>query len=398
MRHHRLYPQHHEIPTERRSTLMKTIETFCEQELSYPFPYPKEEILFFDIETTGFSPKTSALYLIGVLFFTEGRWKCVQWFGDDYSSETSILSAFFSFLQHFKYLIHFNGSTFDVPFVQKKCMQHGLSGEIYTFSNIESLDLYKEIFPHRKRIHISNLKQKSLEEFLHIKREDIYTGKELIKFYQNYLKAAQNHDQNQAQELEYFLLLHNREDLVGMLEFSSLMHLVDLLNGTTNFSSLAVEQQGTIVTFQSRLPFHFPVPYQWKGSTSFLSIDGNTLKLILSAYAMELKYFYSNYKDYFYLPTEDTAIHKSVASYVDKEFRKKATKDTCYIKQSGFFLPAYSSELYPLFQESLLAKERFLLLNQDFFSDGDLQLLYIRSFFKHCPDLCLEKIAETSNT
>lgn len=371
---------------------MKTIETFCEKELSYPFPFPKEEILFFDIETTGFSPKTSALYLIGVLFFTDGNWKCVQWFADDYSSEPSILSAFFSFLQHFKYIIHFNGSTFDLPYVQKKCMQHGLSEELYSFSNVKSLDLYKEIFPHRKRIHISNLKQKSLEEFLHIERKDTYTGKELIKFYQNYVKATQHHEKMQAQELEYFLLLHNRDDLMGMLQFSSLMYLADLLNGSIHFLSLTVEQNDTIITFRGRIPFHFPASYQWNGPTSFLSIMDDTLTLLLSAYTMELKYFYSNYKDYFYLPAEDTAIHKSVASYVDKEFRQKATKDTCYIKQSGLFLPAYSSELYPLFRENLQAKEQFLLLNEDFFSNDKLQLLYIQSFLKYCPDLCLEKI------
>lgn len=371
---------------------MKTVETFCDKELSYPFPFPTEEILFFDIETTGFSPKTSALYLIGVLFFTEGHWKCVQWFADDYSSEASILSAFFSFLQHFKYLIHFNGSTFDLPFVQKKCAQHGLSGELYTFSNIKSLDLYKEIFPHRKRIHISNLKQKSLEEFLHIKREDTYSGKELIKFYQNYLKASKHHEKEQAQELEYFLLLHNRDDLVGMLQFSSLMHLADLLNGTMHFLSLAVKQQDSILIFQGKLPFHFPATYQWKGTTSIFSVEGDNLQLILSAYTMELKYFYSNYKDYFYLPAEDTAIHKSVASYVDKEFRKKATKDTCYIRKSGYFLPAYSEELHPLFQENRQSKELFLLLDEHFLSDDKLKLLYLQSFLKHCPDLYLEKV------
>lgn len=371
---------------------MKTIETFCEKDLSYPFSFPKEDILFFDIETTGFSPKTSALYLIGVLFFQKGQWKCVQWFADDYSSEASILSAFFSFLQHFKYLIHFNGSTFDIPFVEKKCMQHGLSEDIYTFSHVETLDLYKEIFPHRKRLNISNLKQKSLETFLHIEREDTYTGKELIKFYQNYLKSIQLHEPKEAEELEYFLLLHNRDDLTGMLQFSSLMYLVDLLNGNTDFLSLQVEREGTIVSFQGKLPFHFPASYQWKGSTSFLSVTDNTLTLILSAYAMELKYFYSNYKDYFYLPAEDIALHKSVASYVDKEFRQKATKDTCYIKQTGSFLPAYSPELHPLFQENRQSKEHFRLLDEDFFSDANLQLLYIQSFLKHCPDLCLEKV------
>ena len=81
-----------------------------------------------------------------------------------------------------------------------------------------------------------------------------------------------------------------------------------------------------------------------------------------------------------------------MASYVDKEFRQKATKDTCYIKQNGDFLPAYSPELQPLFQENRNSKERFLLLNDNFFSDTNLQLLYIQSFLKHCTDLCLKKV------
>ena len=42
-------------------------------------------------------------------------------------------------------------------------------------------------------------------------------------------------------------------------------------------------------------------------------------------YEEEMKYFYSNYKNYYYLPDEDTAIHKSVASYVDKKYRVQAT-------------------------------------------------------------------------
>ena len=61
--------------------------------------------------------------------------------------------------------------------------------------------------------------------------------------------------------------------------------------------------------------------------------------LFLPVYSGELKYFYPNPSDYYYLPLEDCAMHKSVASFVEKEYRKKATAATCYTKKTGTFLP-----------------------------------------------------------
>ena len=57
---------------------MKTVETILESSktnhLAPFFPHP-EEVLFFDIETTGFSPKNAVVYLIGCAFFTKSGWK-----------------------------------------------------------------------------------------------------------------------------------------------------------------------------------------------------------------------------------------------------------------------------------------------------------------------------------
>ena len=75
----------------------------------------------------------------------------------------------------------------------------------------------------------------------------------------------------------------------------------------------------------------------------FSAIDDRgyiTVKIINGTF----KYFFSNPKDYFYLPLEDKAIHKSIASFVDKNYRKQATASTCYEKFSGEFLPVYSLE------------------------------------------------------
>lgn len=39
-----------------------------------------ESILFFDIETTGLSPKNASIYLIGAAFLQDKKWTLQQWF------------------------------------------------------------------------------------------------------------------------------------------------------------------------------------------------------------------------------------------------------------------------------------------------------------------------------
>ena len=71
------------------------------------FPFSREEFLFFDIETTGFSGDTSQLYLIGCVYHDGFGWKLIQWFADTRQAESELLDAFFVFIKRFKTLIHF---------------------------------------------------------------------------------------------------------------------------------------------------------------------------------------------------------------------------------------------------------------------------------------------------
>ena len=52
---------------------------------------PLSDLLFFDIETTGFSGDTSNLYLIGCTYFQEGSWNLIQWFADTKAAEKDLL-------------------------------------------------------------------------------------------------------------------------------------------------------------------------------------------------------------------------------------------------------------------------------------------------------------------
>lgn len=76
----------------------------------------------------------------------------------------------------------------------------------------------------------------------------------------------------------------------------------------------------------------------------FLYAYKEIIKVRIPLIQTELKRFFSNYKDYFYLPKEDMAVLKSVASSVDIEYRENAKKETCYIKYRGFFIPNINPE------------------------------------------------------
>lgn len=79
-----------------------------------------------------------------------------------------------------------------------------------------------------------------------------------------------------------------------------------------------------------------------------------------------MKFFFDHPEDYYYLPAEDMAIHKSVATYVDKDFRKKATADNCYTKKDAIFVPQYETLITPFFKESNKDKLTYFELTREF--------------------------------
>ena len=102
------------------------------------------DIVFFDIETTGLSHKTAFLYLVGAAFMESGRFVLCQYLAEDLSEEEAVLKAFSERIEGKKRLIHFNGSTFDLPFLQARCRKYGLE---CAASAMEQTDLYRRISP-----------------------------------------------------------------------------------------------------------------------------------------------------------------------------------------------------------------------------------------------------------
>ncbi len=165
-----------------------------------------EDVLFFDIETTGLSARSAGLYLIGVLTYTDKNWTLLQYFCEDVADEPAVLQAFFELLCTKKILISYNGDGFDIPFLRHMVEQYGLP---YSFDTVESFDLFKKFRPLKHLLGLPDLKLKSCERFLGIDREDRFTGGELIEVYFEWQKTK-------APALLDTLLLHNAEDITNL--------------------------------------------------------------------------------------------------------------------------------------------------------------------------------------
>jgi hypothetical protein len=98
------------------------------------------------------------------------------------------------------------------------------------------------------------------------------------------------------------------------------------------------------------LSCNLPVPFKCNLDGIFLNIEGNTANLRIPLFEEELKYFYSNYKDYYYLPDEDQALHKSVASFVERSHRVQAKAENCYTRKPGQFLKQWDLVFTPFFK------------------------------------------------
>lgn len=146
------------------------------------------------------------MYLIGCIWPEGDQLRFIQWFADTKTAETDVLNAFFEFLKNFRTLVHFNGDMFDIPFVTKRAGTLKLTP---TFDCVESIDIFRRIKPFKKLLGLPDMKQKTIERFLKISREDLYNGGELIEVYLDYLKTRD-------EEEKRLLLLHNEDDLKGM--------------------------------------------------------------------------------------------------------------------------------------------------------------------------------------
>ena len=360
-----------------------------------------EDALLYDIETTGLNPKASQLYLLGVLLFHKENSEFIQYFAESVRDEEEILEQFFQLCQTKKVLISFNGEGFDNRFIEAMAKSYG---KLPLHLNLKQLDLFKLIRKRKKFYGLESSSLKSCERFLGIYREDRCNGGELISVYREYL-------QNKDSKKKNSLLLHNREDIQNLPDLFSFLAYENIFQGNVHFqraellvrdemkekndnhqkdNSLQIkdlelgERQNSRTTeklcLRFSLPSSVPVPLTLTPKNFLLEIKETSLCLTVPLYQGELCYFFKDYKDYEFIPSEDRVVHKSLAAMYPKEMREKAKASTAYQKMKTSFLPVFQ-EGDKVFKKTYQDKNCFIPFKENTFESIN-PVEYLLSFLK----------------
>lgn len=350
----------------------------------------RSDMALFDIETTGLSPLNSYICIIGAVSYSDNTLILTQWLSNSPDDEINMLKSFYEFIKEHPKTIHYNGLTFDIPFVNERFKKNKID---FSIDKENSIDVYRKILPLKKYLTVKNFKQSTIEKLTGYERTDTITGEELIGLYAKYVGtlklAAYTNNHFDSEELKKAILLHNHDDLIGL----SHIYLNDRTDEINEFSpnisiignTLSIEYNVNLLPFGmnvSACPFSF----SFENGRSCFQID-----LINN----ELKYFFKNYKDYSYIFSEDSAVHNSIADFMVGTKKKKCTPQTAYIKKTGVFLPIpVSSSNKNCNYETILNKKIFF----DSFNDKigyveyDNNLFSNKSFLNTYVDLLLKFI------
>ena len=338
----KIVEQHPEIPDSDKNCLLS-----------------RKRTLYFDIETTGLNARRSHLYLLGAMWKENEHIILRQWFAEKPSDEETILREFMKLTENFDSLVHFNGATFDLPYLCNKALYYEIDNT--HLKNMPATDLYQQYRLLKPLLPADDMKLSSLQRLCGYSRKDHHTGKELIKVYENFLQTGDPETQNILEQ-------HNYDDIAGMVWIEQLSPLLSRTQGQlaplkTEVVTTEPDTLNFLCTYEQKI---VPDTLTVTSETITLTLTENTCSLQVPMLTGEYYYYYKDYKNYYYLPAEDRAIHKSIAIYTDPSARKKATAENCYERKTGTFIPAFSPVLSPAFQTKPKSPDKYYFLVNDY--------------------------------
>ncbi|MGI6722353.1 MAG: ribonuclease H-like domain-containing protein [Anaerovoracaceae bacterium] len=182
---------------------------------------------YFDIESTGLSPRRCSMVLAGLVFPDDGKYIARQYFAEDPEEEPAVIAALLSDLTSLDVIVTYNGCRFDVPFLEKRMEINGMDHVDLPYQ----LDLYRLVRYHSDIGNFTpNLKQKTLEDFLGLwsERSDEIDGKESVRLYYQWLDTRD-------EEIREIICLHNRDDILQLARLMAVIVKTDFHAAMTDF-------------------------------------------------------------------------------------------------------------------------------------------------------------------
>ena len=287
--------------------------------------YFDNNTLFFDIECTGLSPRKSYIYLIGYATRDENVVTITQLLASNEAEEIEIIQEFENVISNYDNLLGFNSTRFDESFIVERCRKYNFTTKI---KSKKHFDMYLQTTKSRCLLDLPNYKQKTIEQFLGLNRDDRYNGGELIPVYQRYSLTGDLESKN-------LILLHNFEDVKGMIYITDILSYPDLLNSDIQYVTHQCEDK---LRAELQTDIMLPNPINKQREYGLYIIKDNRIYVTLNLFEGELYTFLPDYKNYYYLINEDMIIPKSIGESIDKNCRRPAKKADCKVKKEGQFL------------------------------------------------------------
>lgn len=243
--------------------------------------------LFFHTITTGHYWRNSYIKELQLLKRVDScNWKIEIWKTEKEEEEYDLLELLSSRLKEVSVLAGYNSSSFHIPYLTQKYKAYGLEDP---FFNLTHYDLLKELKPIGNAFHLS-LKLKDLQLYLKLDEQE--------------------------------------PEIRCIFEALNLFSFQEVFQGDFSIDKFDQLDQELLVTITSEASLAIPLHF-FRPAFYFIG-EGTDIRLKIKLYDNRLRVYFPNYKDYYYLPLEDMAIHKSIAASLPKETREKATEETCY--------------------------------------------------------------------
>ena len=273
-----------------------------------------------DITARGRYFRTSRLLRIDLIRRNESRHnesrrnesgvRLISWISEQESDEYEMLTVLSDALDSIRRIITFNGNAFDLPHLHQKYKAFDLMDPL---QGKQYLDLMLRLKPISRFLALPSGKLADFAGFLHLAQPDA-SDEASFRFHPG---AEDKHEASTPNDALY------------TLECMSLLHYADFLDQGARIREVTTDEERVI--FRLHYPDGFPVGFSVHDSGFHLRFSEDGTVLLSSRICNgSIRYYHTDVKNYWYLPLEGYAIHKSAAQYVDKSRREKAVRENCY--------------------------------------------------------------------
>lgn len=181
-------------------------------------PVERDKCVFFDLETTGLAGGAGTFaFLIGFAYWKDDKIITEQYFLPDFGREYELFNQLQEWLANFKYIVSYNGKSFDMPLLGNRFVLNRIKPEFKKAGHIDLIHMCRRIWKES----MPSCTLKSIEQqLLKVTRSDDIPGALIPQAYFNFINTGVIHDVIRMIE-------HNLQDIISLPLIFDQLHFIE---------------------------------------------------------------------------------------------------------------------------------------------------------------------------